>query len=73
MVEHAEELKLLKTEAERKPRLDETPRVIADAEDKDTNELFSPKEEHHISKLLENLQAYMGINSSFCLHDFACC
>jgi hypothetical protein len=73
MVEHAEELKLLKTETERKQRLDDTPQVIADAEDKDTDVLFSPKDEHHISKLLKNLQAYMGINSSFCLHDFTCC
>jgi hypothetical protein len=72
MVEHAKELKLLKTEADRKRRLDETPRVTADAEDKDMDVLFSPKEEHHISKLLKNLQAHMGINSSFCLHNFTC-
>jgi hypothetical protein len=73
MVEHAEELKLLKTEADRKQRLDEIPRVIADAEDNDTNVLFSPKEEHRISKLLKNQQAHMGINSSICLDDFTCC
>jgi hypothetical protein len=41
MVEHADELKLLKMGAERKRRLDETPRVIADAEDKNTDVLFS--------------------------------